>query len=254
MAPADAVAIVADPTTPATAEPWLAAFAAARRLPFLRVDSMSPGASWNAGLSAVGTVDFAICVDSGESLDPSGTRRHDAADVFKSVPCRRDDRHRVGGPRHTTYLHRGSWMCSPLDILADPMAVHVSSLFRWPLWKASAGFDEEMSGLDTRDLRGRALGRTVAALPLQKVRRCCEDESRGGRSIDAPVDWGLPAGRPGAVRAALEIRRLCTRRAAGTQRGHSAPRTSPPREQPGAAARGRSGNRASSRAAGRSAR
>ena len=150
LAPADAVAIVADPSTPATAEPWLAAFAAARRLPFLRVESTSPGASWNAGLAAVGTVDFAICVESGESLDPSAldvmTRRmssnRSTAVVTTGIEW-------IGpGTRHTFTEAPG---CSPFDILADPIAVHVSSLFRWPLWKASAGFDETMPALEYTD-------------------------------------------------------------------------------------------------------
>ena len=162
LAPADAVAIVADPSTPATAEPWLAAFAAARRLPFLRVESTSPGASWNAGLAAVGTVDFAICVESGESLDRSAldvmTRRMSSNPSTAVVTTGIEW---IGpGTRHTFTEAPG---CSPCDLLADPIAVHVSSLFRWPLWKASAGFDEN-------DARAR-VHRLLAALDWRR-RRC----------------------------------------------------------------------------------
>ena len=113
------------------------------------------------------------------------------------------------GTRHTFTEPPG---CSPLDILADPLGVHVSSLFRWSLWKASAGFDETMPALEYTDFWLRLID--GGGVPLPKRRRCCEDGCMRGRSIGAPGPpettgravqllferhWKLVASAPGAL-------------------------------------------------------
>ena len=163
LAPADAVAIVADPSTPATAEPWLGCVRGRPPVAFpsRRVNVSGCKLECRARRSRDGG--FRHLRRIGRVAGPVGTRRHDAADVFEpSTAVVTTGIEWIGpGTRHTFTEAPG---CSPFDILADPIAVHVSSLFRWPLWKASAGFDETMPALEYTDFWLRLIGGGGAAV------------------------------------------------------------------------------------------
>ncbi|MEQ1897751.1 MAG: polysaccharide deacetylase family protein [Vicinamibacterales bacterium] len=170
--PADAVAVVADPSTPRIADAWLAAFANARRVRFLRVDTLAPGAGWNAGLDAIGPVDVAVCIESGDVFERS------ALDLMSrplssgpAVTLVTSGIEWVGpGSRRAFTVPSGS---VPSDLLADPAGAHVSSLFRWSQWRTTTGFDEQMPALEHTDFWLTLLGHggTVAVETLPLLRR-----------------------------------------------------------------------------------
>ena len=170
--PAGRVVIVADPATPEISMTWLAAFASARGLQLLRVSGTAPGAAWNAGLEALGSTDFAICIESGDALEPSAldalgrrlTSDAHAALVTSGIEW-------IGpGTRRSFTSPAG---CAPVDLLVDPSSVHVSSMFRWPDWRASTGFDETMPALEYTDFWLRLIdtGGGAAAIDAPLLRR-----------------------------------------------------------------------------------
>jgi len=170
--PALSVAVVADSTTPRSADPWLSAFAAGRRLLFVRVETPGPGGAWNAGLGAIGPADFAVCLHSGETLERSALEilaRRLSSDP--SLALVTSGIEWIGpGTRRRFSSAPG---CSVLDILADPAAVHASSLFRWPQWQSSSGFDEDIPALEHADFWLKLLesGGTAAAESRPLLRR-----------------------------------------------------------------------------------
>jgi peptidoglycan/xylan/chitin deacetylase (PgdA/CDA1 family)/SAM-dependent methyltransferase len=208
---ARAVAIVADPSTPAMSDAWLAAVASARGLRFLRVPATAPGAAWNAGLGELGPVEFAVCVESGDSLEPSALdtlgRRlsSDPAAGFVTSGIEW-----IGpGTHRTLTVPFGS---TPLDILADPLAVHVSSMFHLSHWQASTGFDEEMPALEYSDfwlrlLDGGGAGIATDAPLLQRrvharaLYRRTWMTADYRRAVDMLFErhWKVAAATPGAL-------------------------------------------------------
>ncbi|HEX5108485.1 MAG TPA: polysaccharide deacetylase family protein [Vicinamibacterales bacterium] len=173
--PPDIIAIVADPATPDRADEWLSAFAKFRGGRFARVSSSRPGAAWNAGLSALGRVDFGLCLEAGDRLDRRGLELF--AQPFTSDAV-------VLATSAIEWLGPGSQRrftvpdeCSPAALLRDFHAAHISSLFRWQAWHDANGFDEELAALEHTDLWLRLLASgaqgTVDSRPLlrRSVRR-----------------------------------------------------------------------------------
>ena len=166
------VSLIAERGTPVAADAWLESFAQTRGVRFLRVDGAGPGAAWNAGLDAAGASDFALCVEAGDALQPQAlaimaarlASDRDVAVVTSGIEW-------VGpGTRRSFSAPAGG---SAVDLLADPLAAHTSSLFRWSMWKANAGFDEEMPALEHTDfwLRLIAAGNTLAVEPAPLLAR-----------------------------------------------------------------------------------
>ena len=147
---AHAVAVVAERSTPPVADAWLAGFAEARGLRFLRVDADGPGGAWNAGLEAVGPVDFALCLEAGDVVARTALERQ--AERLSSDPAVRivtSAIEWIGPIAERTRTEPGG--CHMVDLLADVEAVHVSSMFRWADWRSSRGFDASIPALEYAD-------------------------------------------------------------------------------------------------------
>lgn len=142
--------LVADPTTPQSADPWLTAFANVHGLRFIRIERSEPGAGWNAGLTGAGPVDYAICLESGDTLDHRSiermARRLDEAPGATFVTCGIEWLEPASSRSFTVPAG-----CSAADILGDTRAAHVSSLFRWSAWLAGTRFDETLPALEHCD-------------------------------------------------------------------------------------------------------
>lgn len=170
--PADVIAIVAERATPLIADAWLSAFARTRGAPFRRVDTNGPGGAWNAGLDAVEPVDFALCLEAGDTLDRSTLAR------FADRLSRQDSALVItsgvewSGPG-TSRSTSVPTSCAALDLLADPHAAHSSSMFRWADWRSEGGFDEDMPALEQADfwLRLLARGGVVEVEPAPLLKR-----------------------------------------------------------------------------------
>ena len=148
--PAQAVAIVAERSTPQSADAWLSAFAGSRGLQFIRVDADGPGGAWNAGLGAIGPADVAICLEAGDALERSALER--GAHRLSQDPAAgivTSGIEWIGPGAHRTFTMPAA--CAPCDVIADPHAVHASSMFRWADWQSAAGFDESLPALEHAD-------------------------------------------------------------------------------------------------------
>jgi peptidoglycan/xylan/chitin deacetylase (PgdA/CDA1 family)/SAM-dependent methyltransferase len=155
-------AVVADPTTPPSCDPWLAAFASSQGFRFVRVPRPEPGVAWNAGLATVQGVEFAICIQAGDTLArtavESMAQRLEADRQLRFVTPAIE----WFGPatRHAVTTPSGG---TRFDILCDSVAFHISSMFRWADWEGGTRFDEDLTTFEHVDLWLRLLAGGGAA-------------------------------------------------------------------------------------------
>ena len=133
----------------------------------------------------------------------------------------------IGPGAHRTFTIPGA--CAPCEVLADPHAVHASSMFRWADWQSAAGFDESLPALEHADFwlsllaRGGAivvenaplLRRRVHAAALYKRTWLTPDYRRALEALFDRHSAGRIGGggpRPGAQRAARPERALWSMR------------------------------------------